>query len=212
MQTPSSSSAADARRVRRGLLHSRPAGEGELGRLLGAAAESGETPSCVVRRLTTRIRAVARGHRLGAHDVEDVVQLTWLRALEHGRDIREPGALGAWLHTTARRESLRVLREAARVQPVADEALEEPVSSSGADAELERREVAAVLVQAIGDLPARQRALMGELLADEAPSYARIAHRLAMPIGSIGPTRARCLDRLRRDHRLAAAAGHDGAS
>jgi DNA-directed RNA polymerase specialized sigma24 family protein len=54
-----------------------------------------------------------------------------------------------------------------------------------------------VLARAIGELPARQRALMGELLAEEAPSYARIAHRLDMPIGSIGPTRARCLQRLR---------------
>jgi DNA-directed RNA polymerase specialized sigma24 family protein len=139
MQTPNSPSSTGAGRVRSGLLHPRAAGEGELGRLLLAAAERGETPSCVVRRLTTRIRAVARAHRLAAHDVEDVVQLTWLRALEHGREIREPASFGAWLHTTARRESLRVLREAARVQPVADDALEEPATVAGADAELERR-------------------------------------------------------------------------
>jgi RNA polymerase sigma factor (sigma-70 family) len=202
-----------AARFRSGPLHPRAggAGDGALGRLLTAAAEPGETPSCVVRRLTTRIRAVARAHRLSAHDVEDVVQLTWLRLLEHGRDIREPAALGAWLHTTARRESLRVLREAARVQPVAEDALEEPVLMADAAAELERREAAAVLLDAISALPGRQRALMGAFLAEDAPSYAHIAHRLDMPIGSIGPTRARCMDRLRRDHRLAAVAGGDEA-
>jgi RNA polymerase sigma factor (sigma-70 family) len=210
MQSPVHSSHTGARRFRSGPIHPRATGaEGQIGRLLRAAAEPGETPACVVRRLTARIRAVARAHRLPAHDVEDVVQLTWLRLLEHGRDIREPAALGAWLHTTARRESLRVLHEAARLQPVADDALAEPVAAPGADDELEQREAAAVLARAIDALPARQRALMGALLADDGPSYAHIAHRLDMPIGSIGPTRARCMDRLRRDRRLASVAGHD---
>ncbi len=184
-------------------------GEAPFTRLLAANAGRGETPECVLQRLTVRIRAVARAHRLGAHDVEDVVQLTWLRLLEHAEAVREPAALPAWLHTTARHESLRVLRESARVQPVADETLGDREAGPGLDHRVERQERRSALIHAIAGLSGRQRALMLALLADPAPSYERFARTLAMPIGSIGPTRARCMERLRRDHRLAGVAGDD---
>ena len=87
-------------------------------RLLLAAGMSDEVWTSMTEHLTPRIRSVARAHRLAAHDAEDVVQTTWLRLLEHREQIRDPGALEAWLHTTARRESLRVLREGARAEPV----------------------------------------------------------------------------------------------
>jgi RNA polymerase sigma factor (sigma-70 family) len=174
----------------------------ELERLLLASADRGESCTSVVSRFTARIRSVARAHRLAAHDAEDVVQSTWLRLLEHADRVREPAALGGWLQTTARRESLRVLREGARTQPAGDDMPERAETGLGLQAALEGKERAALLAQAIAALPRRQRDLMLALLAEPEPSYAEIAAALGMPIGSIGPTRARCLERLRGDERL----------
>jgi RNA polymerase sigma factor (sigma-70 family) len=179
---------------------------GELERLLRASALRGEPWSSVLQRFTARIRSVARAHRLSAHDAEDVVQTTWLRLLEHLDRVREPEAVGAWLQTTARRESLRVLREGARTQPVEEERLETHEEAAGAGEVVELLERVTLLGQAIQALPRRQRDLMLTLLAEPEPSYADVARRLDMPIGSIGPTRARSLERLRRDVRIAALA------
>jgi len=88
-----------------------PAGAAELERLLAAASKGDDGAwSALGRRFGARVRAVARAHRLTAHDVEDVVQTTWLRLVEHIHRIRDARALGAWLETTARREILRFLR------------------------------------------------------------------------------------------------------
>jgi RNA polymerase sigma factor (sigma-70 family) len=180
-----------------------PADPGELERFLSSTAAPGERGQSVIQRLTARIRTVARGHRLPPHHVDDVVQNTWLRLLEHREDIREPRALGAWLQTTARHECLRVLRDGARSHPVEPAAIadhaEEPDLHIGAEA-AERRDA---LLQAIEALPRRQRQLMLALIAEPEPTYAEIARALDMPIGSIGPTRARALERLRGDRRLA---------
>jgi RNA polymerase sigma factor (sigma-70 family) len=178
--------------------------EGELDHLVSAAKTGdAEAWSALVDRYTARLRCVARGHRLPAHDVEDVVQTTWLRLLEHIDRVREPHAVGAWLETTARRESLRIVRSGRReeltdVEPVEAVA---PVDEQRL-ASTERR---AALATAVDRLPCRDRALLGLLVAEPAPSYADISDRLDMPIGSIGPTRARCLERLRRDAALAGA-------
>src|SRR4051794_19089771 len=76
----------------------------ELERIvLAAATGDGSAWSALIERFAARVRVVARAHRLGAHDVEDVVQTTWLRLLEHIDRVHEPGALGSWLQTTARR-------------------------------------------------------------------------------------------------------------
>jgi RNA polymerase sigma factor (sigma-70 family) len=178
----------------------------ELERVLRASAVRGEPWNSVLHRFTARIRNVARAHRLSAHDAEDVVQTTWLRLLEHLDRVRDPEAVGAWLQTTARRESLRVLREGARTQPVEDERLDTQEEAAGAGEIVEVLERVALLGQAIQGLPRRQRELMVTLLAEPEPSYADVAHRLDMPIGSIGPTRARSLERLRSDVRIAALA------
>ena len=159
----------------------------ELERVLRASAVRGEPWNSVLHRFTARIRNVARAHRLSAHDAEDVVQTTWLRLLEHLDRVRDPEAVGAWLQTTARRESLRVLREGARTQPVEDERLETHEEGVGACEAVE-------LLERV------------TLLAEPEPSYADVAHRLDMPIGSIGPIRARSLERLRRDVNIAALA------
>ena len=184
-----------------------PADPGELERFLARYAERGERAPSVLHRLIARIGAVARAHRLPAHHVDDVVQTTLLRLLEHRESIREPRALGAWLQTTARHESLRVLRDGARVRPVCPDDLEDGAEPSPLQPHVERGERRTALLRAIDALPPRQRDLMLVLLAEPEPSYAEVARRLGMPIGSIGPTRARALERLRRDERLAAVLG-----
>jgi hypothetical protein len=84
---------------------------GDLERVVSAAAAGDETAVAeLVDRFAVRIRAVARAHRLDTHDVEDVMQTTCLRLLQCVDTIRNPSAIGAWLETTARRESLRVLK------------------------------------------------------------------------------------------------------
>jgi RNA polymerase sigma factor (sigma-70 family) len=172
---------------------------------------AGPEPPTAVRGLTARLRAVARAHRVPAHEVDDVVQTTWLRLLEHGDSIREPRAVSGWLQTTARRESLRVLRGAARTQPTDPAALpDDRDSEPGPDAQVVSAEVAAILGEAIDALPRRQRHLMRMLLREPDAPYTQVSAVLGMPIGSIGPTRARALERLRQDARLSSLIWQDG--
>lgn len=158
----------------------------------------------LVPRYDRRLRRVARSYGLSTWDVDDVVQATWVTYLEHGHELREPAALGAWLETTARRLSLRVLQRGVREQltPTGD-----PSATGGGsepEPELLATERRTVLFGALAALPDRQRRLMRTLVLRPELSYEEVGRRLAMPVGSIGPTRARCLDRLRRDLRLRA--------
>jgi RNA polymerase sigma factor (sigma-70 family) len=176
------------------------------------AAASGDASAwkALRERYAARVCSVARRHRLASHDVEDVLQTTWLRLFEHADRIREPRALGGWLETTARRESLRIVEASQREwsmdqesMPDAEDApLPEQVSVA------ERR---AALAAALTALPPRHRELMSMLLTEPAPSYAEIARRLDMPIGSIGPIRARSLARLRRNEHLVNTLQEDAA-
>src|SRR4051794_589012 len=182
----------------------RPPTDGvELERFLAAYAGRGERGQPVLHRLIARISAVARAHRLPAHHVDDVVQTTLLRLLEHRESIREPRALGAWLQTTARYECLRALRDGARMRPVSPDDFDDRSEPSPLQPYVESAERRSALRAAIGGLPRRQRDVMLALLAEPEPSYAEVARALDIPIGSIGPTRARALERLRRDDRLA---------
>jgi RNA polymerase sigma factor (sigma-70 family) len=143
--------------------------------------------------------AVARAHRLSDADAADVAGATWLRLVEHLGHLREADRVGAWLATTARRECLRVLRNAQRQMPAGDAIDSEPADTSDIAAELMTAERDVALWRAFGRLPERDQALLRLLVADPAPSYEEISAALEMPIGSIGPTRARSLERLRRE-------------
>ena len=156
----------------------------------------------LIKRFSAAIRAVARTHRLGPHDVDDVVQITWLRLYEHIDGMRDPGAVGAWLDTTARRESLRVIRGAQRERPTDAELMPEPAAEPVGERELVAAERKLALAASIDRLAPAQRRLMTALLTHPTPSYTEISRRLDTPIGSIGPTRARSLERLRRDPEL----------
>lgn len=153
----------------------------------------------LVERHTGLLWAIARAHRLDRSDAADVVQTSWLRLIEHLPDIKKADSVGAWLATTARRECLRTLRQAARAQP--SDAMDDMFAADIAeiDARLVRDERDVCLRQAFARLPASDQALLRLLMLDPAPSYREISAALGMPIGSIGPTRGRALERLRNE-------------
>jgi RNA polymerase sigma factor (sigma-70 family) len=159
-----------------------------------------------VARHDRRLRAVARSYGLGGWDVDDVVQSTWLQYLEHGGTLREPAALGAWLETTTRRLCLRLLQRHVREQLTDDCDLRAASEDPGPERQVLTGECRDTVRRALAALPDRQRRLMRLLVQRPDLSYEEVGRRLAMPIGSIGPTRARCLDRLRRSDGLRALA------
>jgi len=161
----------------------------------------------LVERYAPLIWSVCRRHRLAGDDAEDVGQSVWLLLLGRLDTIREPAALPGWLVTTTRRECLRVVR-AAR-QPGADwlpldlDVIPDE-QSAPADQELLRAERHAALRAALADQPPASQALIALLAVDPPLPYTEISARLGLPLGSIGPLRSRCLDRLRRHPALAA--------
>lgn len=171
-----------------------------LSRLVDRAAAGDEHAwQGLVDELGGLVWAVTRAHRLGDADAGDVAQTTWLRLVEHLDRLDDPARVGAWLATTARRECLGVLRRSARTVPHGDELPEPADDAPTHDAALLTQERDATLWRAFARLGERDRALLRILMADPAPSYEEIGAALGMPIGSIGPTRARALQRLRRE-------------
>lgn len=153
-------------------------------------------------RYTPTLRGIARSYRLPASDVEDAVQTAWLRLVDGVGRVRDPAAVGGWLAITTRRECMRLLRGTVRECPSGDPALGDVADSAGpADPEgvLLASERRAILQRALATLPERQRELMALLAADSSLDYGTVGAKLAMPVGSIGPTRSRSLARL-RDH------------
>jgi RNA polymerase sigma factor (sigma-70 family) len=165
------------------------------------AARVGDTASWdrIVERFSGLLWATARAHRLDTADSADVVQTTWLRLVENLDRIQDAERLGGWLATTARRECLVVLKRRRREPPVdADETFDHlPDQRDGVDAGLLLAERDAILWQLFEQLSDRCRRLLRVLVADPPPAYADVAQALDMPIGSIGPTRQRCLTALR---------------
>jgi RNA polymerase sigma factor (sigma-70 family) len=153
----------------------------------------------IVDRHAGMVWAVARAYGLDTQTAADVSQVTWLRLVEHLGSLRQPERLGAWLATTARRESIRVLKLRRREVSVEEPQLERgAVAEPPPDTGLLMAERDAQLWRAFASLPERCQQLLRLLTADPPPSYAEIASGLGRPIGSIGPTRQRCLDCLRR--------------
>ena len=145
------------------------------------------------------IWAVTRGFGLREADAGDVVQTTWLRLLEHITRLNDPARVGAWLATTARRECLRILAQGKRTTLAGEDAFVELADITLPDMEsrLVAADQAAEVHAALQLLPPRWRDLLTMLMADPSPSYEEISRRLDVPIGSIGPTRGRALNRLR---------------
>jgi RNA polymerase sigma factor (sigma-70 family) len=183
-----------------GDMPSRPVDTAPVGPLLAAAA-AGERAAwdSLVDRFTGLLWAVARAHRLRDSDAADVVQTTWLRLVENLGRIEDPERLPGWLATTARRECLAVLHRSHREPAYGDDGplRSIPDPRGPLDSALLTHERDAALWALVDELPERCRALIRVLLADPPPAYAEVAAALDMPVGSIGPTRQRCLSSLR---------------
>jgi RNA polymerase sigma factor (sigma-70 family) len=175
----------------------------ELTSLVRAAlAGDGRAFAALVARFERTLRSIARSYRLNAWDADDVIQATWMQFLEHGSTLREPAAVSGWLVTTARRFCLRVLQTHVR------ELLSDDPPEAGydhrLDADILAAEQRAALDASLDHLTDRQRNLMMLLLDEPELTYEEVGRRLGLPVGSIGPTRARSLSRLRRDSTLRA--------
>ncbi len=172
----------------------------EVSWLVQASASGDEAAwNELVRRYSPLVMAVTRSYRLTAEDAQDVSQTVWLRLVEQLTNLRKPEALPGWIATTTRRECGRKIRQARRVLPVdpqVDPALQQ-CTTVDPDAAILRAELHQALRDGLGELSARDQWLLELRGADPPKSYHEISQLLGMPIGSIGPTLRRSLDRLR---------------
>jgi RNA polymerase sigma factor (sigma-70 family) len=172
-------------------------------------ARSGEKQAwdALVERYAPLIWSICRKYERHGADAEDVGQSVWLHLVDHLDRIRDPAALPGWLVTTTRRECVRVLR-AARGQhdegqaPNAENGSGEQIAT--AEEELLTAERHAALRGALMSLSPCCQQLIALLIEDPPVPYAEISARLGLAVGSIGPSRRRCLDKLRRDPAIAA--------
>jgi RNA polymerase sigma factor (sigma-70 family) len=178
-------------------------GERRITAAVEAAAQGDEHAwNVLVEQFTPVIRRVAKGFRLPPQDVDDVVQACWVALLESLHTLREPEAVGAWLVTTARRQSLRMRQREVRERVTDTPYFADLPAGDCLESIVVEAERVTVLREAVRRLPGRQRALLQAMIAAPDHSYADVSNRLGMPVGSIGPTRERGLERLRQDTRL----------
>jgi RNA polymerase sigma factor (sigma-70 family) len=167
----------------------------------GARAGDSAAGDAIVERYAPLVWGICRRHGLARADADDVGQSVWLRLVDQLAALRDPAALPGWIATTTRHECIRVLRTAHRHERLSataevELAVDERVPAVDHDLLAEERNAA--LRCAFAQLPDRCRELLSMLMDDPPVPYAEISARLRMPVGAIGPNRARCLDRLRR--------------
>lgn len=150
----------------------------------------------LVRLMSPVLWQIARAQRLDEETAGDVVQSAWLALVRRPESVRDPAAVGGWLATTTRREAWRVTKKSGRVDPVAEEDLPMPAAGS-AEEEATTHLRDRALWQAVGQLNERCQRLLRVAAFLDRPNYAQLADDLDMPVGSIGPTRGRCLAKLR---------------
>jgi RNA polymerase sigma factor (sigma-70 family) len=164
----------------------------------------------IIERYSPLVWKICLRYELSRQDIDDVGQSVWLLLVENIGSLREAAALPGWLATTTRHECLRLLR-AGRRHEHADLPPEDLMPPDPAAATIEEEVIVAernaALYAAFAELPPRCHELLSMLVNDPPPAYADISAKLGVPVGSIGPTRARCLDRLRRSPHLAGVAG-----
>ena len=172
----------------------------DVARLVRCAAEGDRRAwERLVDQYARLIWSITVEFKLMESDAADVAQTTWLRLLEHIDRIEQPARVGSWLGATARNECLRSLAARKKVVLGNDDAnLDSAIAHEPEiDARLLADERARVVRDALTHLPRRQQRLVELLMADPPASYAEISDQLGLPVGSIGPTRGRCMARLR---------------
>jgi RNA polymerase sigma factor (sigma-70 family) len=169
--------------------------------LLVTRAQTGDQQAwnALVERYAPLVGSICRRRELGGADASDVGQNVWLRLVDQVDHIRDPAALPGWLATTTRRECSRVLRaRSSHAAVVVLDAENIPGEQTDlAEQELLIAERHAALREAFTCLPTGCQRLIAMLIEDPPLPYAKISAELGIPIGSIGPTRSRCLDKLR---------------
>jgi RNA polymerase sigma factor (sigma-70 family) len=164
----------------------------------------------LVARFNGMIAATGRRYRLSPSDISELQQTTWLRLVENLHRIEQPERVGGWLATTARRESLVLVRRASKYRPGADEMLANMADKHLPEPDTrpiaEERKV--VMRAAWEQLRPRCQELLSLLIDEDPMGYKDLSKLLDMPVGSIGPTRARCLEYLRRLVEEAMSAGN----
>jgi RNA polymerase sigma factor (sigma-70 family) len=178
----------------------------EVTMLVKRAAEADQSAwDAIVDEYAGLLWSVVRGFRLNEAQAADAVQTTWLRLVEHVAELREPEHVAGWLKTTARRVCLQVIRQSGRERLVDGDddrawgsgRLFDDLDQHGPEASALRQEQCALVRDALAELPDRHRQLLELLVAFPPVSYRDISARLDIPVGSIGPTRARILAHLR---------------
>jgi RNA polymerase sigma factor (sigma-70 family) len=179
-----------------------------MAKLVSAAAEGDPAAwNAIVDRYARLVWTVARSFQLSAADAADVSQATWLRLVEHLHTVRSPAGLGSWLATTSRREALAVLRKRREIPvsyPDVPDEQEVPPWQRVVTQDRDRE-----LWDAFHRLSERCQALLRLLVIEPVSSYAVAAAALDVPVGSLGPTRARCLRTLR--HHMGSYPGEEGS-
>lgn len=176
---------------------------GEMTRLVARAAGGDQAAwNEIVERFGGRVWSICRAYRLAPADAADVFQQTWLRVLEHLGSVRDPTRLGAWIGTTCRNEALAALRRAHRLRPIGDDSLLDRVAEPADDPDrpILVAERDAELWRAFRRLGERCQTILRILVVEiegGRPSYELAAAALGMPVGSLGPSRGRCLAQLR---------------
>jgi RNA polymerase sigma factor (sigma-70 family) len=176
----------------------------EVAQLVRAAAAGDQLAwNGLVERFSALLWSICRSYGLSAADAADVYQLTWLRLLEHLDSIQDPARLPGWLATTCRHECLAAIRRGRRWLPTDDDRLLDRFAgdSVAPDQTTLVSERNAGLWRAFGRLSERCQQILRVLVVEPdegAPSYQLTAASLGMPIGSLGPTRRRCLAQLRK--------------
>jgi RNA polymerase sigma factor (sigma-70 family) len=176
------------------------AGPLDVARLVRLATEGDRRAwERLVDQYARLVWAITRDFKLVESDAADVFQATWLRLLEHIHRLEYPARVGSWLAVTARHECLRSIAARKRIVLIHDDAALSGVAANepGLDERLLADERAQALREAVTCLPLRWQRLIELLMADPPTSYAEISDQLGLPVGSIGPTRGRCLERLR---------------
>jgi len=167
----------------------------------------------LVERYAPLVWSICRRHQLGDADAKDVSQNVWLRLVDQLGSLRDPAAIPGWLATTTQRECGRAVRAARSpwAAALAPEIENIPDVEIGmAEEELLVAERHAALREAFSQLPPCCQQLIALLIEDPPVPYAQISARLGIPVGSIGPSRGRCLERLRRHPAIAALIDAEG--
>jgi RNA polymerase sigma factor (sigma-70 family) len=153
----------------------------------------------LVDQYSRLIWSITVSFKLVESDAADVVQTTWMRLIEHIDRIEQPARIGSWLASTARNECLRHVAARKRIVLIDEDVEFDSMDQHGPEIDegLLARERARDVRQAMSHLPPQWQRLMELLMSDPPVSYAEISDKLGLPIGSIGPTRGRCLAKLR---------------